>query len=124
MTTKAFNRPDQKTRRRALRKVMPFAEVLIWNRIRDRQLLGCKFRRQFSVGPYILDFYCPELKLVIEIDGDTHAGEEAEKRDLERQRFIESFGIHFFRFTNPEVLQSLDGVMEQIATVIQERRLG
>ena len=70
--TQYFNRPSVKPRRQALRRTMPKAEVLLWMQLKGRQLLGCKFRRQYSVGSYVLDFYCPEIRLAIELDGDSH----------------------------------------------------
>jgi very-short-patch-repair endonuclease len=75
---------------------------------------GFKFRRQYSVNQYVIDFYCPELKLAIEIDGDSHHGYFSEKYDNERQKYIESFGIHFMRFTNEDVCNNIDGVLQMI----------
>lgn len=70
--TKIYNRTAERAKRRKLRKVMPRAEVLLWDRLRNRKLLGCRFRRQYSVGPFIVDSYCPGLKLAIELDGESH----------------------------------------------------
>ena len=117
--TKIYNKSIEKKKRRQLRQMMTSSEVRIWSRIRNKQLSGCKFRRQFSVGPYVLDFYCPELKLAIEIDGDTHAGKTAECYDHERQSFIESFGIRFLRFTNLQIHENLDGVLEYMGQAVQ-----
>ena len=86
---------------------MTEAETLVWSKLRAKQMCGYKFRRQYSVGVYILDFYCPSLKLAIEIDGDTHFQAGARKYDLARQEFIERFGIRFLRFTNPQVCENL-----------------
>jgi hypothetical protein len=66
------------------------------------------------VNQYVIDFYCPELKLAIEIDGDSHYGYLSEKCDNERQKYIESFGIHFMRFTNDDVCNNIDGVLQMI----------
>jgi len=90
---------------------MPQPEVNLWKHLRGKQLLGFKFRRQFGVGPYIVDFYSPPAKLAIEIDGDTHFGPEAEQRDKRRQEFIESFEIEILRFTNSEVMKNIEGVI-------------
>lgn len=100
---------------------MPQAEVLLWSKIRGKQICGCKFRRQYSVGPYVIDFYCPEFKLAIELDGDSHFGEGSERRDTARQVFIESFGIKFLRFSNEDVFRNLEAVLEAIATGIVAR---
>ena len=79
--TEYFNRPDQKARRSHLRGNMPSAEARLWSKLRGKQILGCKFRRQYSVGPYCLDFYCVEQKLAIELDGDFHFKPGANERD-------------------------------------------
>jgi len=109
-----FNRTSERVKRKALRKAMPKAEVILWVYLKNRQLHGYKFRRQYSVGPYIIDFYCPKLKLAIEIDGPTHFTKQAERYDLQRQKYIESFGIHFLRVTNLDVYENIDGVIERI----------
>ena len=121
--TQPFNRFDEKALRRRLRNDMPPAEVLLWSRLRGKQLLGRKFRRQFSVGPYCLDFYCPELRLAIEVDGDSHFTDAAKPRDHVRQGWIESFGIRFLRFTNTDIYENPDGVLEVIAAAIESTPL-
>ena len=113
-----FNRSRETQRRRRLRKAMPTAEVILWSRLQGRQVVGKKFRRQYSVGPYFIDFYCVEVRLAVELDGDTHFTSEARSYDRERQQFIESFGIRFLRFTNVDVYENLDGVLEVIAGAI------
>lgn len=79
-----------------------------------------KFIRQFGVGPFVLDFYCPKLKLAIEIDGDSHFVERAEEYDKRRQQFIERFSIKFLRFTNGDIYENLDGVIEEIGYVANQ----
>jgi very-short-patch-repair endonuclease len=118
--TEYFNRSSEKEMRRRLRKEMPQAEVVLWTRLRGKQLFGKKFRRQYSVGPYSIDFYCPEVKLAIELDGDSHFTQEAKQYDAQRQQYIESFGIRFLRFTNQDVYENLDGVLEAISLAVQE----
>ncbi|NEZ65094.1 DUF559 domain-containing protein [Leptolyngbyaceae cyanobacterium CCMR0082] len=78
--TKIYNKNSQKLNRQNLRRQMPKAEVILWIRLRRRQIAGVKFRRQYSVARFVLDFYCPELKLAIEIDGPTHYSAEAKGR--------------------------------------------
>ncbi|MCH8063301.1 MAG: endonuclease domain-containing protein [Chloroflexi bacterium] len=112
--TQYFNRPSEKEKRRLLRNNMPNAETVIWTRLKGKQLLGYKFRRQYSVDRYIVDFYCPELKLAVEIDGDSHYQKGSEDNDRRRQAFIESFGIQFLRFTNEDVFKNLEGVIETV----------
>ncbi len=120
--TKVYNKTDEKEMRQRLRRNMPKAEILLWSRLRGRQLLGYKFRRQFSVGSYSIDFYCPELKLAIEVDGDSHFTNDALQYDQERQGFIEVFGIQFLRFTNNQIYQTTDDVIECISQAILERQ--
>jgi len=114
LMTQLFNKEEVKDKRRALRKNMPPAEVILWSKLRGKNVKGYKFRRQYSVGTYIVDFYCAELKLAIEIDGESHFIEGSEDRDRQRQEFIESAGIRFLRFTNTDVYERLDGVLETI----------
>jgi len=118
--TRIFNRSENKNRRRELRREMPRAEVILWSKLRARQIEGYKLRRQYSVGPYVLDFYCPAVKLAIELDGDSHFGEDAENKDARRQGYIESFGIRFLRFTNIDVFNNLEAVLDKIAETIEQ----
>lgn len=104
---------------------MPLAEVILWGRLKNRQLEGYKFRRQYSVQDFVIDFYCPELKLAVEVDGDSHylpphpllskEGNRGRVSDRERQSRIETFGIRFLRFTNREIYENVDGVLSKIA---------
>ncbi|MBL8823320.1 MAG: endonuclease domain-containing protein [Planctomycetia bacterium] len=111
--TRYFNREGEKEKRRVLRSTMPPAEVILWQRIRGQQL-GYKFRRQFSVGSYVIDFYCAHEKLAIELDGESHFIEGASERDKNRQEFIENFGIRFLRFTNVDIYDNIDSVLQII----------
>ena len=122
--TKFFNKTAEKEKRRLLRKILPKVEVVIWSRLKGKQVLGYKFRRQYSIGTYVIDFYCPALKLAVEIDGDSHFQEGAQDNDKHRQAFIESFGIQFLRFTNEDVLRNLEGVLEAIKQALQEANHG
>ena len=101
---------------------MTKAEALIWQKLRCKQIENCKFRNQYSVEQFVLDFYSPEIKLAIEIDGESHFQEGAAHYDNERQIFIESAGIKFLRFTNNQVYENLNGVLEIIAQKIRELR--
>jgi very-short-patch-repair endonuclease len=97
---------------RALRKHQTDAEKLLWNRLRNRQLENCKFRRQQAVGPYITDFLCLEPKLVIELDGGQHSTQM--EQDEQRPRYLQSLGYRVLRFWNHEVLRETDTVLEAI----------
>lgn len=101
---------------------MPPAERKLWEYLRGRGLLGLKFRRQHGIGLYILDFYCPSLRFGIEIDGDSHFEDGYQKYDARRDRFLLSFGIKIYRFTNHEVYWDLENVLEQLKKAIEERR--
>ena len=113
---------EEKSKRRELRKNRPPAEVILWSRLRGEQVAGCRFRRQYSVDIYVLDFYCPELKLAIEIDGASHEGDDAVEYDTHREHFIESLGISFLRFQNDQIYHALDAVVEVIANTAQQIR--
>jgi len=80
---------------------------------------GERFLRQYSVDQYILDFYCPNLKLAIEVDGDSHYISGAQIQDKARQEYIEAFGIRFLRFVNADVCESLDSVCQEIYEEIE-----
>ncbi len=101
---------------------MTKAEAIVWQKLRCKQLENCKFRNQYSVDQFVLDFYSSEIKLAIEIDGESHFQEGVAQYDQERQIFIESAGIKFLRFTNKDVYENLNGVLETIAYKIRELR--
>ncbi|MBU4446019.1 MAG: endonuclease domain-containing protein [Candidatus Marinimicrobia bacterium] len=99
---------------------MPEAEIILWSKLKGKQIYGYKFRRQYSVGSYIVDFYCPKLKLAIEVDGMSHLQQGSETRDNERQKYIETYGIQFLRYINTDIHENLEGVIEQIGETIHE----
>jgi len=118
--TQVFNKPSEKQKRRSLGTGSPRAELLLWSRLRGKQLSRHKFRRQYNIGAYVVDFYCPALRLAIEVDGDSHYQDNARVYDEQRQTFIESFGIRFLRFTNDDVFERLDGVLAAIEAALAE----
>ena len=116
-----YNLSEQKEFRRDLRKGMTSAEVVLWKMLSGRRLDGLKFRRQFGVGPYVLDFYCPELRLAIELDGAAHDTPEAIHYDRKRTAWLtEEFGIRVLRFRNEQVFETPDSVIEEIRKVVDE----
>ena len=117
--TQIFNRGDETAKRRQLRAEMPPAERALWKQLRGEKL-GCKFRRQTSVGAYVVDFYCARLKLAIEVDGESHVGDEAVEYDAKRQGEIEALGVEFLRFSNQQVYRELEGVVETIRARVAE----
>ena len=97
---------------RRLRRTMTPAKQRLWEALRCRQVSGLKFRRQHPVGPFVLDFYCPERKLVIELDGEIHKLQE--NRDQARAQQLADYGYHVIRFRNEEVFNHLDSVLQRI----------
>ena len=109
-----FNKTQLKKFRKRLRNNLTAAEAFLWKHLKNKQLHGRRFRRQFGVGNYILDFYCPAEKLVVELDGDSHYSEKGIARDLKRDKFLNSLGIKVIRFENCEVFDNIEGVLEII----------
>lgn len=105
-----------------LRNNVTEAENLLWQVISNKQL-GVKFRRQHPISCFIADFYCHEVKLIIELDGSIHDLPEVSNNDIERQRIIEQFGIKIIRFKNTELYNNLDSVLEKIKETIQAKQL-
>jgi cyclase len=105
---------------RRLRANQTRAEAALWNELRGRRL-GPRFRRQHPFDCYVLDFFCREASLVIEIDGDAHATEDAPRRDAERTRVLERHGLRVIRFTNQQVLSEMPRVLQRIFAAIQAR---
>ena len=119
MNNKIFNQKDKKSIRKILRKEMPKGEILLWQKLKNNQL-GYKFRRQQGIGRCVVDFYCPKLKLALEIDGRTHDYHDQIIYDKERQKYIESIGIIVKRFYSEEIFNNLDSVAEQIYLICEE----
>ena len=105
---------------RRLRRQSTRSEELLWQALRNRQLAGLKFLRQHPVGSSIVDFYCHERRLAVEVDGPMHREENTAKRDRERQKLIEKYGIRFYRCTSENVEGDLEGVLEEIREVVGE----
>jgi very-short-patch-repair endonuclease len=117
--TRIYNRKKDQQKRRNLRKNMPKSEVLLWMKLKNHQMHGERFLRQYGVDQNILDFYCPNLKLAVEVDGDSHFIPGSEEKDKARQLHIEAFGVRFLRFTNTDVCENLDEVCRAILNEIQ-----
>ena len=108
-----FNLPQYRDRRVDLRKNPTEPEKRFWKAVRGKQL-GVKFRRQHGIGHYIVDFYCPEWQLVVELDGDSHFHPEAKIADAERDSYLQNLGLRVLRFTNQYVMQNLEGVLIKV----------
>jgi very-short-patch-repair endonuclease len=108
-----FNR-KLKPLARNLRSNMTDAEQLIWSKIRRKQITDAQFYRQKNIGNYIVDFYCAKRKLIIEVDGGQHYNREVMKKDQERNRYLQGLGLTMLRFSDIDVLNNIDGVVERI----------
>jgi len=100
---------------------MNATELLVWSRIRGRQLDGWKFRRQHPIGPYVVDFYCPAARLIVEVDGPAHGFDERWAYDVRRQAWLESEQYQVLRVTVEEILRSLDDALATIYLALLER---
>jgi len=108
------NDPKLKQRRRELRRNQTEAEKALWVYLRNKRFYGIKFFRQYSIGPYILDFYCPTLKLAVELDGGQHNQSESKDYDLARSKYLRAQGIEVIRYWNNEVLINMEGVLAEL----------
>ena len=99
---------------RRLRKNMTDTERFLWSRIRGKQLNGYQFYRQRPIGNFIVDFYCPAARLVIELDGGQHFEEEGKTRDMLRDDYLRGIGIKVLRFSDRDVFKNIEGVIEEI----------
>jgi very-short-patch-repair endonuclease len=97
-----------------LRRAMTPAEVVLWDALRGRKIGGLKFRRQHALGPYVLDFCCPERRLAIEVDGASHDDSEQRAYDADRDAHLATYGYRTLRFTNREVFADLTDVLNRI----------
>ncbi|PNA03418.1 MULTISPECIES: endonuclease domain-containing protein [unclassified Pseudomonas] len=118
------NRPTfaQRQFARHLRTSQTDCEQLLWQKLRARQVAGLKFRRQVPVPPFVLDFYCVELKLAVELDGGQHFEETGEIHDRRRTVYLQRLGIEVVRFSNLEVIRQMGDVLEQIVRVAEVLR--
>ena len=110
-----------KHRARQLRKDMTDSELLLWSRLRGKQILGVQFYRQKLIGNYIVDFFAPKTKLAVEVDGSQHGEEDHSKKDTYRDAYLATLGIRVLRFNSREVLKNPDGVLEVIFQSIEEK---
>jgi len=114
------NEDTQKERRKFLRNNSTMAEIKLWNELKGRKAGGLKFRRQQGIGAYILDFYCPELKLCVELDGNSH--EMKQEYDIERTLFLNGQGIEVLRFSNVQVMSHVLSVVNEILRYAAQRQ--
>ena len=115
---RVFNVTDKKGLRRKLRLEMTKEERKLWKHLSAKKLEGIKFHKQFGIGRYIVDFYCPSKKLVIEIDGSQHYTEEGKEYDKIRAEYMKELGITTLRFSNIEINDNVEKVIEKIKNLI------
>ena len=115
-----YNTEQKNQHRRELRHKLTSAEAVLWLNLKNSQL-GAKFRRQHSIGPYIADFFCPQFRVVLELDGAGHKTELGAERDARRDDFMKKFGIRVMRIENRLVFQNLEAVLEGIKAFLKEQ---
>ena len=120
MSKYLYNDPSTKLDRRRLRKNATDAERKLWSILRSRRMAGLKFFPQYSVGSYILDFYCPELRLAIEVDGGQHAAVYGQRHDAHHDSYFRELNIRVIRFWNNNVLQNIEGVGKRIKEEVEK----
>jgi very-short-patch-repair endonuclease len=106
---------------RTLRKNMTDTERLLWSRIRRKQLKKYQFYRQKTIGNYIVDFYCPSAKLIIELDGSQHYGEKGLRKDEIRDEYLRRLGFQVIRFPSTEIFSNIDGIVSEIFNRLPEK---
>ncbi|OGU60758.1 MAG: hypothetical protein A2X64_05535 [Ignavibacteria bacterium GWF2_33_9] len=107
-----------KEKSQRLRRNLTHSEKIFWNEVRARRFEGLKFIRQFPLGPFIFDFYCPEKSLLIELDGETHLEEEVRENDLKKDNFARVNGFILLRFKDEVIEESVGKVLEKIKEVV------
>jgi len=104
---------------RKLRNNMTLEEIILWSRLRSKKVDGYKFRRQQPIYDYIVDFYCHELKLIIEVDGEVHSLKETRDFDLKRDKTLIHNGYHLIRFSNREIIADVNATVNRISEYIK-----
>lgn len=118
-----YNKKIFKERRRELRRNLTLSEKILWQCLNNKQVEGKKFFRQYGVEPYILDFYCPEARLAIELDGESHLPKDQKVYDVDRTRYLKGNNIAVLRFWNDEIIDDIDCILSKITSAIQNAPL-
>jgi very-short-patch-repair endonuclease len=117
-----YNKESEKTNRRKLRINSTQSEEILWEYLRNRKLLRLKFKRQYSIDHFVVDFFCSEIKLAIELDGEIHLSKDVKNHDENRDSYLRSFGIRILRIKNEKVLNDIKGTLELIKNNIATLR--
>ena len=104
---------------RNLRNNSTLSEVLFWNEVKGKRINGFQFLRQKPIGNFIIDFYCPKLRLAIEIDGDSHGFDEAIQRDKFKEKYLSKLGIHLIRYDDNELKSNIQGTIDHLIDWIE-----
>ena len=118
-----LHKEDTKDLRQGLRLTATPAEVTLWQFLKKSQVGGLKFRRQHSVGEFVLDFYCPEIKLDLELDGEVHNSPMAYERDMKRTQYLNHLGISVLRYHNDVVFNNVQGIIDSILHFAEKKEL-
>ncbi len=110
-----------KSASRKLRKNMTEPEVMLWSKLRRKQIAGLQFYRQKPIEKYVVDFFCPKLNLVIELDGDQHFQKKGKSSDMKRDNFLKSQNLQILRISNIEIHKNLDGAIQQIWNIAERK---
>lgn len=113
-----YNHKDLKLRRQELRNNQTGSEKLLWKYISKNKILGLRFLRQYSAGPYILDFYCPKIRLGVELDGKIH--ERNRLYDKDREKYLDGLDIKIIRFQNDDVFKNIKSVLNDLQNKIKQ----
>lgn len=116
---KLFNQTKYKDFRKELRNNATIDEKILWDKLKGSKFLDLKFRGQYSVDKFILDFYCPKLKFGIAVDGSSHNQVDSEEKDERRTKYLESEGIKIIRFKDYEIIENVDKVLIDLKTSIE-----
>jgi very-short-patch-repair endonuclease len=114
--------PELKQRAKDLRNNMTKSEVMLWNELKQGKIYGFDFDRQRCIDHFIVDFYCKDLMLAIEVDGSIHDLDEVKKKDIYRQNKLENLGITFLRFRDEDVKNDLGGVVNELKNWVNENK--
>ena len=115
--------PENRRLAKIMRRSMTNAEMRLWQRLKKPGLEGMRFRRQCPIGSYIVDFFCPEKRLIVKVDGDQHSRDSIGRADAERTAWLEAKGYSLLRFWNIEVFENIEAVCEAILAVSYEERI-
>lgn len=117
--TEFYNTKKMTKTRQAYRKNMPQAEIILWSYIKGKQINRLKFRRQYSIDKNTVDFYCPSIRLAIEVDGDSHMYQKQQEKDLHKENDLKKVGIKLVRYLNTDIYNNIEGVIEDLYKQIE-----